>query len=211
MGSTMVWATAVFVSGGRSLYPSATTPIKHEGIRLGAVTGWRIWIVGNDLTLRSVTVDVWWQPGEVMNGDVSAYGVYAFKTREQNYTEHLITAGQIVVLGTVAMWGEIVEHEDGYRAEHARITSLVEVGGADSLRDANIILNSLQIKYDMPRCRQDTQNLMPYIYLGGVDFTRGLRRNFPVFIPNPLFRYVFGITTAMSIISIGLIAMRVLL
>lgn len=46
-------------------------------------------------------------------------GIHAFKDRktaEENNCGH--------VLGTVEMWGDIVEHEKGYRSEWAKIKSL---------------------------------------------------------------------------------------
>lgn len=48
-----------------------------------------------------------------------ACGIYA--TREREDVELF---GQVPVVGRVEMWGDVVEHEHGYRSSHARITDL---------------------------------------------------------------------------------------
>lgn len=84
-----------------------------------------------------------------MTGDVRhEYGVHAYKTPEQateyanSYLDHPFsyiwlvwhrqmsgdkkpyTPPQEFVVGSVLLWGEVVEHERGYRAEFAKIASL---------------------------------------------------------------------------------------
>jgi hypothetical protein len=74
-----------------------------------------------------------------MTGDVSTYGVYSFKTEEAilDYKRGpkslgFLLAGLTAVFGTVAIWGQVVEHELGYRSEFAKIKSLDSAFGLDS-------------------------------------------------------------------------------
>jgi hypothetical protein len=107
--------------------------LKHEGIRAGEIIAYRAWRVmvpswseRPDYCLHSVyKQDYVWDPEQPASGDVRFHGIYSFKqvikSREQyGYS----SAGDPLVFGSVKIWGEIVEHEDGYRSEFARIASL---------------------------------------------------------------------------------------
>lgn len=48
-------------------------------------------------------------------------GVYAYKLARDFLNEHGLV---LPVYGKVALWGAIIEHEKGYRAEFAKIISL---------------------------------------------------------------------------------------
>lgn len=66
-----------------------------------------------------------WAPGEPMEGKTKSTsehnGVYAYKTAKDFLTNH---AEALHVYGRVALWGDIIEHELGYRAQFAKIISL---------------------------------------------------------------------------------------
>jgi len=118
--------------------------IPHAGIRAGEIIGYRLWWVNHDGRLRSLIQDnTYWEPGEAMTGDINKCihfsfrgphrfgGVYAFNYPEAAIDEykHLVVAirgsapGPSIVglvLGTVKLWGEVVEHEKGYRASFAK-------------------------------------------------------------------------------------------
>jgi hypothetical protein len=119
-------------------------PVEDAGIRAGEVTAQRCWWV-RDRRLFSVYMSsVEWHPNTPVSGDVSVgYGVHGFKTHDDlaRYRSDAIAwkaqshyrccdcpmcRGMYpdLVSGTVSMWGQIVEHERGYRAEHAKIVSL---------------------------------------------------------------------------------------
>lgn len=86
----------------------------------GCVVAWRAW---NDSPegLRSVTMkETIWKPGEVMTAccmddmcgsheRFGTSGIWALKARPDFGT----------VWGKVALWGEVIEHEKGYRCEHS--------------------------------------------------------------------------------------------
>jgi hypothetical protein len=134
--------------------------LEDAGIRFGT-TGWRLWEVRGH-TLWSVGMrDRAWYPGEPMVGDPDhasgAQGVYAFRDPAHAYEMFQdVIYSRTHVLGTVKMWGRYVEHERGYRAEFARITSLI-VG-------PRVNLDALRVLYLNRRC---PESLTPVVELDG--------------------------------------------
>lgn len=107
----------------------------REGIRAGEIIAWRVWyyeeavFVKNSDTkcgpcLTSLTTGDPWPYDDPVVGDVETQGVHVWKTRKDadDYSP-------IGVLGTVLLWGEIVEHQFGYRAQYAKVNSIDEVRG----------------------------------------------------------------------------------
>jgi hypothetical protein len=107
--------------------------LKHEGIRVGEIIAYRAWrVLGSkwmgrgDNRLHSVFInDYVWLPDRPASGDVREHGIYSFKdvirSREQ-YGYPLVW--RALLFGSVKIWGDIVEHEVGYRSQFAKITSL---------------------------------------------------------------------------------------
>lgn len=68
-------------------------------------------------------------PGGVIEGRVASRengeGVHAFKSTHElsNYING-VAVPSATIYGTVALWGDIVEHELGYRAQFARVLSI---------------------------------------------------------------------------------------
>lgn len=125
----------------------AVEEIPYEGILAGEIPGWRCWrtvLTAAGWRLRSASMDKIWEPGVPMIGDVNGssppvgsavtipHGVYAFKERQAAMDMALVGAGvgYAIAMGAVALWGEIHEHETGYRAENAAVKSLTVVGYA---------------------------------------------------------------------------------
>ena len=124
----------VFYGGVSVSTWSSTAPVNLPAplklptiITAGEIIAWRCWRVA-DGWLRSVYMDTFWGPHEPMEGNVNTDGVHAWKKMSDAITYGLIGgvhgAGARVVIGTVAMWGEVIEHEIGYRAQFAKIKSL---------------------------------------------------------------------------------------
>jgi len=106
-------------------------PLVDEGVKVGEVIAWRAWrVVG--VRLQSLSMSSFWQPGEPMEGRPFANiyeGVYAYKTRKRLLDEHCYVDSSAFSAGTfaygeVALCGNIVEHDHGYRAQYARILNL---------------------------------------------------------------------------------------
>jgi len=99
----------------------------------GYVTGWRVWCLKQPYFLSSVGAEFVWMPGRksvaVCCRDLGGVdhrvpkkececGIYAakdieFLVRNYQYTSHIFAVGR------VALWGKVIEHSRGYRAEYA--------------------------------------------------------------------------------------------
>lgn len=104
--------------------PFALQLFEDAGIKAGEVTGYRCWMLNHETGLlhSSVYVDYVWHPDKIAEGDPSKphEGVYAYKSilDLHNYG----TSDRHHVSGRVDMWGEVYEHERGYRAQYASIS-----------------------------------------------------------------------------------------
>lgn len=128
-------------------------PVLKREVKLGEVTGYRCWKIENGL-LRSVYQKDIWQPGQILEGreleDWGHRGIHSWKEPgsrqflqylmdylaqvEQSlmdvYTGTSLGRPQLhatntaMVTGSVLMWGDVVEHEHGYRGEFAKVKSI---------------------------------------------------------------------------------------
>ena len=113
-------------SGGITQPPGFPPPVFEDaGIRAGEVVAYRNWIL-KDGILHSVFQRTFrWMPGEIVEGDAAGGdGIHAFKSVLLMAEYGAQTGGDIVVTGTVELWGEVYEHERGYRASKAAIKTI---------------------------------------------------------------------------------------
>jgi hypothetical protein len=123
------------VAGGRlALIPERPDkpkqPLAKRGVSVGALVGWRIWRVRvEDRLLQSYAADRVWLPNEPMEGKLSDHGpegVWAFA--DVCHAVDKIRPPAVdhsrYALGSVWLWGEVIEHSMGYRAEYAEVRSL---------------------------------------------------------------------------------------
>lgn len=111
---------------------------KSEEIIAGEIIGHRAWAsyyTGSSASdprprLKSVAADYVWEPNKVAEGKpLDGYGIHAYKS-----VYHLMEDQRgSAVYGTIAMWGDVIEHEHGYRSQYARIVSLDHFGDGISL------------------------------------------------------------------------------
>ena len=120
-----VWATE----------PEARKPIPNEGIRVGEIIAYRCWPINNGF-LWSTAAGRAWAPGEPMKAEPhhlkEGLGVYSFKERSKCIEEfggEWVSYPEGVAFGTIQVWGEIVEHETGYRSEYAAVLSIDYIRG----------------------------------------------------------------------------------
>ncbi len=130
----------------------ATMPGKADG-HIRGFRGWRLNRREGQPVLTSLSVEVDWPPGmpliaEELHSDL-AYGpgIYAMKSR------YPLLAGVqrrgFPVRGEVALWGTVVEHEDGFRGRYAYPTHLMlssTVPGGDPKR----VAAELEERYEVP-------------------------------------------------------------
>jgi hypothetical protein len=74
--------------------------------------------------------DFIWVPDEAVTGEVgddhNGEGVHAFKSRA-GATKYALSQQQLVAVGQVKLWGDVLEATEGYRAQYAKVHSLVDV------------------------------------------------------------------------------------
>jgi len=106
--------------------------LKHEGIRAGEIIAYRAWRViepgflrrGDDLLHSVYMRDYVWRPDEPGSGDVRTHGIYSFRNVIRCREEYSYNAYGMLLFGKVKIWGEVVEHEAGYRSQFGKIVSL---------------------------------------------------------------------------------------
>jgi hypothetical protein len=109
-----------------------TRRLKHEGLRVGeiiACRAWRVitpgWLRSGDDRLHSVYMrDYVWHPDEPASGDVRTHGIYSFCDAIRAKYEYTSFDDGPLLFGKVKIWGEVVEHEAGYRSQFGKIVSL---------------------------------------------------------------------------------------
>ena len=76
--------------------------------------------------------------------------MHAFKDREQaehQASEHIC---DWVVVGSVTMWGEVIEHQHGWRSEYAAVRSIIKITGN---RDFSSKQQLRQLLFDLRKVR----------------------------------------------------------
>jgi len=119
----------------RSLAQQMVRPLRLESLpyppalptadTMGPIRAWRLWKIRGE-RLVSLTREVAWKPGQPLHaeygpGQYSLDGIYAVKTREHKFGAY----DGDKVLGEVGLWGRVIEHEHGFRAEYAYPIRLV--------------------------------------------------------------------------------------
>src|SRR5262245_43287824 len=67
-----------------------------------------------------------WYPDEPASGDTRTHGIYSFRHVIKSREDYGYTLGGNgpLLFGKVKIWGEIVEHEAGYRSQFGKVVSL---------------------------------------------------------------------------------------
>jgi len=110
--------------------------------------------------LWSMAAHEWWEPGKPMEGDptIAMYGVHAFKSileaaRQYRGSRNPLPTAQwdMCVFGRIALWGDIYEHDRGYRAQYGRPIEFTELDPPDH-PEAEEIMSRLRETYlkDLP-------------------------------------------------------------
>ena len=109
------------------LQEPGTTPLPSE-TRTEPIIGWRVWHLVqhySDFHLASYDRAVVWPRGtflraKMISGFISCGpGIYAFKSEPKLHAEIKRFILKNLIYGRVVMWGDVTEHEHGYRAEYA--------------------------------------------------------------------------------------------
>lgn len=106
----------------QALAQPAPEPIEDAGISAGEIIAWRCWKWRHGF-LWSMATDAAWVPGETMTGDVTHTGVHAWK-EVRGAVEYAVGHSCLVIVGQIKLWGDVIEHERGYRAENGKVDSI---------------------------------------------------------------------------------------
>jgi hypothetical protein len=138
----------LFITG----YKTKDAALGEPRIRAGEIIGWRIWRMYDGL-LQSVTFSYIWRPGVFERSSTAEggwgcnLGYHAFKDKEQADREASAHWSPIVI-GSVAMWGEVIECQHGWRSEYAAVRSIFEITGVIRFWRKHRLLLELREKYD---------------------------------------------------------------
>lgn len=120
VGATNPAAVGAFAPASSSV----ASDFEDAGILAGEVTAYRCWRLDDDGFLYSVFQSGYrWEPGAIAEGDAyGGNGIHAFKSiiLMAKYADD----PEGYVTGTIEMWGDVFEHERGYRASKAAIKSI---------------------------------------------------------------------------------------
>lgn len=128
---TITYAGTGGGAGDQYAFNLQPPPLPTQPIEAGELVGYRVWRVDADCDLFSYSWGSRWWPGVFMNdrekcdeeiGDTNSVGVWAFK--EPKDAIDLLRSDPTLVFGSVWMWGTVIEHKKGYRAQFAAIRSL---------------------------------------------------------------------------------------
>jgi hypothetical protein len=130
-------------------------------IRAGEIIGWRFWKLSNGF-LHSLIAPYTWLPGVFERSSCYRYcghhnlGYHAFRDKEQaeRAASHADTYWWPCVIGCIAMWGEVIEHQHGWRSEYAAVRSLTDIAGDRDFSRKQRLLRELREKY---RCQAITE------------------------------------------------------
>lgn len=134
-------------------------PLEKIPIEVGEIIGWRMWHIAANGMLKSIYNGNVWLPGETMGhnddmgtakiDDRGCSGVYAFRDRGYALKDTCFADLNMVAFGSVRLWGTVIEHEYGYRAEFAAV-NLIDAVNVRALFDddtRDTLLKTLRVKY----------------------------------------------------------------
>lgn len=104
--------------------PAKPLPVE---IKAGELVAWRCWRIVGGGKLISMTQPTVWEEGVAQEADVEGgLGIHAWKTEAQarDYAKTYYT--EPVAIGTIELWGHVIEHDEGYRAQYGQIKEVVE-------------------------------------------------------------------------------------
>jgi hypothetical protein len=121
-------------------------------IRAGEIIGWRFWKLCNGL-LYSVFIPYTWHPGLFERSSSKHVGFknpgyHAFRDEGQAEREmYLHPYISPAIIGSVAMWGEVIEYQYGWRSEYAAVRSITQIRGDRDFSSKQQLLLELREKY----------------------------------------------------------------
>ena len=118
--------------------------VADAGISAGEIVAHRCWRHVGCGWLQSIAVETIWPITEPMTGEVAhngVSGIHAFKSERRALDSYALSATRAhpLVFGTVALWGTVIEHEHGWRAEFGKILSVDVITGVRWWRERSLL------------------------------------------------------------------------
>lgn len=144
----VAWDDSQYIGRPKCVEWPREEPVHQSVVKAGEIVAWRCWSAHDvehegNYALYSTYVSYMWKPGvnctynveEVNSGfdPKPGPGFYALIERKDAlYIAECHFEGQLgiwypMVLGRVQLWGDVIEHEIGFRASHARIIDIDKV------------------------------------------------------------------------------------
>lgn len=126
------------------------------GDKFGEFEGHRAWLF--DLRtglLKSCWQDQYvWHPAAVFSAneevdDFGPHGIHGFKSEDEIERYASAFPHEVVVFGRVRLWGDVIEHDRGYRAEFARIVGLDRIRCPADVPASSVSLAALRRLYNV--------------------------------------------------------------
>jgi hypothetical protein len=111
------------------------------------LVGWRVWNVKNGRELRSIgSQSTFWRPGEVLHATCTSNhttrdhiaapppnrfcscGSHSYSSMEYLLRWEQSSVHPGMCIGQILMWGRVIEHSFGYRAEYAQLKAAIYWG-----------------------------------------------------------------------------------
>lgn len=144
------------------------SPIENAGIRAGEITGWRTWRVVDGFLHSAYMRHIKWPPRHpliaagmtdhengiyALNSEKAAhdaaleYQMWDLMARTRSWLYDPKSADHVsaFVIGTALLWGDVVEHERGWRASMAKVKSI------DSVVFGNVDIDQLRERYGVAK------------------------------------------------------------
>lgn len=135
-----------------AVIPRLLQPL-HTEDAFGEVLAWRCWRLDHMPILTSTyKIDYIWMPGAVNEAkdvdDGGQIGFHAWKEKV-GAIRYSMECGNTVIIGRVKLWGDIIHHERGYRAQFAKIVSLDTMTWALGKPHDHTLLADLRAHYGL--------------------------------------------------------------
>ncbi len=135
---------------------------------IGELVGWRCWEYRKNGFLESLVYVTLWHPNEIMvtalhNHPKDSGGFHCYKTLKgcDEWASRSCAPGMTVyeplLVGSIYIWGTVIEHENGYRATHCKIRTLNLA--LDNWKKDPGLLKRVRNQYDLggtPRSHDNT-------------------------------------------------------
>jgi hypothetical protein len=125
LGIVAALSALVIINIKRTERPERAKDVSERSVAIIAWRAWQLETIGSEPWLRSVVVPVYWQRGAALEArylpppGATTYGAGIYAAKSRTGALKSVAGWPSGVYGTVALWGNVIEHSRGYRAQFA--------------------------------------------------------------------------------------------